>query len=93
MLEEKKSDRVETRTEVSRVVVKCINHQAMELVQSMLYLKRTHCQSVSFSTYKHAIKYIVHNSGNDVNVSLDCPTKLGGSSFKIVTLQQIFVIL
>ena len=90
MLEEKKSDRVETRTEVSRVVVKCINHQAMEFIQSILYLKRTHCQSV---TYKHAIKYIVHNSGNDVNGSLDCPTKLGGSSFKSVTLQQIFVIL
>ena len=48
--------------------------------------------TVSFSTYTHAIKYIVHNSGNDVNVSLDCPTKLGGSSFKTVTVQQIFVI-
>ena len=40
----KKSDRVETRTEVARVAVKCINHQAMEFVQGILYLKRTHCQ-------------------------------------------------
>ena len=73
------------------MVVKCINHQAMAFVQGMLYLKRT--QVVSCSTYnKHAIKYTVHYSGNDVNVSLDCPTKLGGSSFKTVTVQQIFVI-
>ena len=50
--------------------VKCINHQAMEFI---LYLERRQCQ---LCKYKHAIKCIVHNSGIDVNVSLDCPTKL-----------------
>ena len=48
--------------------------------------------NVSLAKTNNAKKYIVHNSGNDVNVSLDCPTKLGGSSFKTVLVQQIFVI-
>ena len=42
--EEKKSDGLETRTEVSRVVVKCINQKAMEFVTGMMYFKRTHFQ-------------------------------------------------
>ena len=69
--------------------IKRINHQAMEIIKDILYLKRRQCQ---LSKYKHAIKYIVHNSGNGVNVSLDCPTKLGGSCFETVLVQQMFVI-
>ena len=68
---------------VAQVVIKCINHQAMEIVADKAVFKTKTLSE---------IKYIVHNSGNDINVSLDCPTKLGGSTFNTVPVQQIFVI-
>ena len=61
-------------------------HNMTKVVKATLIVSQPKC--------KRSIKYIVPNSGNDVNCStnLDCPTKLGGSSFETVAARDMVAI-